>query len=130
MASSGSAGNGPTPTSPQRKVPAAPDSTKAPKPVHNPGHPQMSMSKHTRTPAVMGPAAWEMARDPVFTPKGTPPLKNTSPASMRPHSDASVTTTVGMNPNPPANRQTSGQAATTPRSESGLSWQPFATGQS
>ena len=123
-----SAGNGLTPTSPQRMTPAAPDSTKAPPAVHNPGHPAMKpVSEHTRPAAVTGPSTWDHGRsDSVFTPKGNPPLKKPSP-DMHAHSDAQVTSTVGTNPNPPANRAVSTPADSTPRGGNPLSWQPYSS---
>lgn len=85
MASSG----GQTPASPQRSVPAGADSTKAAQhklPVSGAG--PLTMTKRTAVPVVTGPSAWENGRDKVSTPSG--PV---------------VTATVGLNPDPPANRQ-------------------------
>lgn len=100
-----------TPTSPQRRASAAPDTTKPAAAPRNPGHPSLAMTTHARTPQVTGPSAWENGRDSVSTPSGTPPL--TCPgAPMRPHMDQQVTRTVGVNPNPPAGRSASVDADT------------------
>lgn len=78
-----------TPQGAQRSTPGAPDTTKPA---------QLSASQpRTPTHAVTGPAAWENGRDPVSTPAGPPPLCG----------DPQVTQTVGVNPNPPAQRQQS-----------------------
>jgi hypothetical protein len=123
---------GMTPQAPARNVPAAPDSTKAPVPAHNPGHPALNMTTHTATPSVQGPSAWENGRDPVFTPHGKPPQKFPGGGGMRPDYDSvQPTKTAGVNPDPPANRQRS--VPDDPSLPAGLNaplgWQPFNTGQ-
>lgn len=99
-----------TPTGPQRRTPAAPDSTQPPAPARNPGHPSLNMASHAGTPAVTGPPAWE-GSGAVTTPSSPPPL-HCPGAQFRPHADAQITRTVGVNPDPPATRSASVDADT------------------
>jgi hypothetical protein len=79
------AGAGTTPTGAQRNTPAPADHTKAPQhrlPVNQAG--PMTLTAHTRTPAVTGPSAWENGRDPVESPSGPPPLAGASAQDVHP----------------------------------------------
>jgi hypothetical protein len=82
-------GNGLTPTSAQRRQAAAPDSTKAPSGLRNPGRASatpgtvgagetnVSLTAHTRPAVVTGPTSWENCDSPS-TPSGKPPLRGPS----------------------------------------------------
>jgi hypothetical protein len=94
-----------TPQGAARHTPGAPDSTKAPRGPAGP------LPKHTPTHAVTGPTAWENGRDTTSTPSGPPPHHNPAP-SFKAHQDSQVTSTVGVNPNPPAQESRSVQADT------------------
>lgn len=74
-----------TPTGAQRNVAAPADSTKRPQhrlPVNTSG--PMTLTAHTRTPAVTGPSAWENGRDAVDSPSGPPPLAGATPQDVHP----------------------------------------------
>ena len=89
------ASGGLTPGSASRKKAAAPDSTKAPSGLRNPGRASatpgrvgpgemdVSMSAHTRKAAVTGPQAWDNCATPS-TPSGNPPLRGTKAAGADP----------------------------------------------
>lgn len=75
----------PTPTTPQRRIPGAPDSTKTPQhrlPVSGAG--PMTLTKRTPTHAVTGPSTWENGRDQTSTPSGMPPLAGAGAADCMP----------------------------------------------
>jgi hypothetical protein len=79
-------GNGLTSTAPQRVQAAAPNSTKAAVPPHNPPMPNIrhpKLTPHTRPAVVTGPTSWENGRDPVTTRRG-PALRGASPADADP----------------------------------------------
>ena len=89
-----------TPQNAQRHVPAAPGATKTPRTPAGP------LPRHTRQPAVTGPSVWENSGGSVSSPPG--PVPHHYPgASFRPHQDAQVTQTVGVNPDAPAQRSAS-----------------------
>lgn len=94
-----------TPQQPQRRVPAAPDTTR----------PAALTSTPARTPthAVQGPATWENGRDPATAPG--PLVVHGPPAT------AALPRTVGVNPDAPANRSRSAPADSVPLSYPGES---------
>lgn len=74
-----------TPTSAQRSAPGSVNSTKAAQhrlPVNQAG--PLTLTAHTRQPAVTGPGAWENGRDPVESPSGAPPLAGASAQDVHP----------------------------------------------
>jgi hypothetical protein len=79
------AGNQPTPTDAQRRVPGAPDSTMTAQhrlPVSGAG--PLTLRKRTPTHAVTGPGAWENGRDQTSTPSGPPPLNGAGAGDCKP----------------------------------------------
>jgi hypothetical protein len=74
-----------TPTAAQRSVPGSVNGTRQPQhrlPVNSNG--PLTLTNHTATPAVTGPAAWENGRDAVESPSGPPPLAGATARDVHP----------------------------------------------